>query len=127
VVVLSNNEDAFRYVSKVAYDLVAITFGVPLEMEIMDEPVAVDPKILEEYAGDYELAPGVAISFINRDGRLFTQGPGQPEMEVFPRSETEFFLKVVEGSVQFVRDSAGTVSGILIRQGGRDISANKIR
>jgi CubicO group peptidase (beta-lactamase class C family) len=127
VAVLSNNESEFRNVSKIAYDLAAMAFGVQPEVESRDELAVVDPKILEEYAGDYELAPGVALSFIHRGGRLFTQGPGQPEMEIYPRSETEFFLKVVEGSVQFIRDSMGVVNSIVIHQGGRDISAERIR
>ena len=127
VVVLGNNEDAFKQVSKIAYDLVAITFDAQSEEFRGDELVAIDPRVLEEYAGDYELAPGVAIAFRCRDGKLFTQGPGQPEVEIYPRSQTEFFLKVVEGSVQFVHDSTGIVSRIIIRQGGREISANKIR
>jgi len=127
VVVLSNSGDAFKQVSKIAYDLVAITFGAPLAKDTSNELVTVSTRLLEEYAGDYEVAPGITLSFRCRDGRMFTQGPGQPEIEIYPRSETDFFLKVTDGSVQFVRDSAGTVNGIIIRQGGRDMSAKKIR
>jgi CubicO group peptidase (beta-lactamase class C family) len=110
MVALGNNEDAFRDVSKIAYDLAAIEFGQLKENNNGDTLVYVDPKILEEYAGDYELAPGAVFSFMCRDGQL-----------------TEFYLKVVEGSVQFIRDSSGTVNGIIIRQGGRNMTAKRIR
>lgn len=127
VVVLSNNEDAFRKVSKIGYDLVAMAVGKSPETESGEQLAAVDPEILKEYAGEYELAPGIVLTFIHREGRLFTCGPGQPEVEIYPRSETVFFMKVVEGSVKFVRDSLGSVSGIIVQQGGRNISANRMR
>ena len=127
VVVLSNTGDAYREVSKIAYDLVALMVGnIPHESG-GDAVVHVDPQLLEEYAGEYELAPGVSIAFRCRDGRLFTQAPGQSEMEVYPQSESEFSLKVVEGSVEFLRDSTGVVSGIIVHQGGRDIAAARVK
>jgi D-alanyl-D-alanine carboxypeptidase len=127
VVILSNIGNAYRQISKMAYDLVALMFGNMPHESGGDLVVHVDPQVLEEYAGEYELAPGVSIAFRCRDGRLFTQGPGQPEIEVYPRGESEFFLKVVEGSVEFLRDSTGVVSGIIMHQGGRDIAANRVR
>lgn len=90
-------------------------------------PLDIDPAIFKAYEGDYEVAPGFVLTFVCRDGRFFTQATGQPEMEIFPRSETEFFLKVVEGSVTFVKDSAGNVTGLIIHQGGRDLKAWRIQ
>ena len=127
VVILSNIGDAYRQISKMAYDLAALMFDSLPEESDSGAAIYVDPRVLEEYAGEYELAPGVSIAFRCRDGLLFTQGPGQPEMQVYPRSESEFSLEVVEGSVEFVRDSTGVVSGIMIRQGGREILAGRVR
>jgi len=90
-------------------------------------PATVDPATYRAYAGDYEVAPGFVISFICRDNRFFTKATGQDEVEIFPRSETEFFLKVADGQVRFVKDSTGTVTGLIIHQGGRELSAKKVR
>jgi hypothetical protein len=38
---------------------------------------------------------------------LFAQLPGQPRLEIFPRSENEFFWKAIEAEVTFVRDRNG--------------------
>jgi len=89
--------------------------------------VAVDAALFEKYSGEYEVGPGFVIAFRTRDGRFFTQAAGQDEFEIFPRSATEFFLKVVDGSVTFVMDSTGAVGGIVLHQGGRDIPAKKIK
>jgi CubicO group peptidase (beta-lactamase class C family) len=90
-------------------------------------PATVDPAIYDTYAGDYEVAPGFVITFRSGNGRLFAQPTGQPEAEAFPRSETEFFFKLVDASVSFMRDSTGTVTGMVLRQGGRELPAKKVR
>ncbi len=90
-------------------------------------PATVDPAIYKAYAGDYEVAPGFVITFRCKDGRLFAQPAGQPEAEAFPRSETEFFFKLVDASVSFMKDSTGTVTGMVLSQGGRELPAKKVR
>jgi CubicO group peptidase (beta-lactamase class C family) len=90
-------------------------------------PATVDPAIYSAYAGDYEVAPGFVVTFRCRDGRFFAQPTGQPEAEAFPRSETEFFFKLVDASVSFMKDNTGTVTGMVLRQGGRELPAKKVR
>lgn len=83
--------------------------------------IKLDPKILSEYEGSYQLAPTFAIKFTARDGHLFTQATGQPEFEVFASKKDEFFLKVVEAQVSFTRDADGKVTGMVLHQNGRDV------
>jgi len=89
--------------------------------------VVVDPKIYDLYAGEYELNPGFSITILRRDGKLISQATGQPEVELFPESETRFFLKVVDAQVDFVKDAAGRVTGLVLHQGGMDLPAKRIR
>ncbi|MGB8957865.1 MAG: serine hydrolase [Candidatus Aminicenantales bacterium] len=88
---------------------------------------AVDPKLYARLAGDYELAPGFILTILTRGGKLMSQATGQPEVELFPESETRFFLKVVDAQVDFVLDAAGRVTGLVLHQGGQDLPAKKIR
>jgi CubicO group peptidase (beta-lactamase class C family) len=83
--------------------------------------IQLDPKILSEYEGSYQLAPTFAIKFTARDGHLFTQATGQPEFEVFAAKKDEFFLKVVDAQVSFTRDASGRVTGMVLHQNGRDL------
>jgi len=92
----------------------------------LEEAAELDPAIAARYAGDYELAPGFVLSFRVRDGRYFAQATGQPEFEVYPSSETEFFWKVVDARITFTVD-AGMVTGLVLHQGGRDLPASRIR
>jgi D-alanyl-D-alanine carboxypeptidase len=88
---------------------------------------AVDPKLYDRLAGDYELAPDFIITILRRGDTLISQATGQPEVELFPESETRFFLKVVDAQVDFITDASGRVTGLLLHQGGQDLPAKKIR
>ena len=87
----------------------------------------VDPKVFDRYLGEYELAPGFTISIVKRGERLFSLATGQPEVEIFPESETRFFLKVVDAQVEFVLDASGRATGLILHQGGQDLPAKKIK
>jgi D-alanyl-D-alanine-carboxypeptidase/D-alanyl-D-alanine-endopeptidase len=96
--------------------------------KISDEPekervaVKIDPKIYDAYAGQYELAPG-AVFTVRRDGdRLLAQLTGQTFLEVFPESETNFFYKVVDARLTFVKNDKGEVTELILHQNGDQIA-----
>jgi CubicO group peptidase (beta-lactamase class C family) len=88
---------------------------------------ALDPKVYDRLAGDYELAPDFIITILRRGDKLISQATGQPEVELFPESETRFFLKVVDAQVDFVSDASGRVTGLVLHQGGQDLPAKRIK
>ena len=96
-------------------------------LPVPKKEVAVDPKIYDQYVGDYELTPGFTITIVKRDAKLISLATGQPEVELFPESETKFFLKVVEAQVEFVKDASGKVTGLVLTQGGRTMPAKKTK
>jgi len=97
------------------------------EREAEWKTAEVDPEIFERYVGEYQLGPGFIITVTTREDRIFTQATGQPEVEIFPRSETEFFLKVVDAQITFVMDENGKVTSLILHQGGQDMPAEKIK
>jgi len=89
--------------------------------------IIVDEATLEKYVGQYELQPGFIITFTRGGNRLFTQATGQQQFEVFAESETKFFLKVVDASVEFIPDADGKVNKMILNQGGQRIEAKRIK
>jgi CubicO group peptidase (beta-lactamase class C family) len=85
----------------------------------------VDSAVYDAYVGEYEIAPGFILTVTREGDRLMTQATGQQKVEVFPSSETEFFLKVVDAQITFVRGPSGTVDQLVLHQGGRDMPAKK--
>lgn len=89
--------------------------------------VAVDPKIYDDYVGQYQLAPNAILTVTNENGKLMGQPTGQTKLELFAESETEFFPKSVDAQIKFVKDAEGKVTGLVLRQNGRDMPAQKIK
>jgi serine-type D-Ala-D-Ala carboxypeptidase/endopeptidase len=86
----------------------------------------VDPKIYDAYAGRYELEPKVIATIAREGDRLMIQVTGQPRFEMFPESDTVFFLKAVDATITFVKDDKGQVGHLVIHQGGLDIKAKRL-
>ncbi len=89
--------------------------------------VTVSEAILDRYTGEYELQPGFTIIFTREGNRLMTQATGQGKFEVFPESETKFFLKVVDAQVEFVADPDGKFNKMILYQSGRKIEGKRIK
>ena len=66
------------------------------------------------------------MTVTSEGGRLFAQLTGQPKFEIFPKSETEFFWKVVDAQVTFVKDEKGKVTKAIHHQGGQTLDAPKM-
>jgi hypothetical protein len=106
--------------------LAAIVFGEKYEIPRERVAIKIDPKILDAYVGQYELAPSFIFTMTREGDSLMTQATGQPKFELFPESETKFFLKVVDAQVTFVKDDKGAVTHLILHQGG-DRTAKKIK
>jgi CubicO group peptidase (beta-lactamase class C family) len=120
VIVLSNLEQAKS--GMFARDLAAIVFGEKYETPRARVVAKVDPKIYDSYVGKYELRPNFILT-VRRDGdRLLTQATGQPEFEIYPESETKFFVKVFEAQITFVKDTTGKVTQAILNQGGERVA-----
>ncbi len=89
--------------------------------------VSVDPRVLDDYTGQYQLAPNFIITVTNENGKLIAQATGQQKNEMFAESETDFFLKTVDAQIKFVKDPQGKVTGLILRQGSRETLAQKIK
>ncbi len=92
-----------------------------------EAPVKIDPAIYDAYAGEFELAPNAIITVTKEGEQLFVQLTGQPKFEIFPRSETEFFLTVVRADIKFLKESDGKVASLVLKQGGMEQAAKKIK
>ena len=88
--------------------------------------VAVDPKLFDGYVGRYELAPNFILTVTREGNRLFTQATGQSKLEVFPESDRDYFLKVVDAQITFETDAQGKATGLVLHQNGRNVPAKRI-
>jgi CubicO group peptidase (beta-lactamase class C family) len=87
--------------------------------------IEVGEDILKRYTGVYELQPGFDLAFSLEDGKLMSQATGQDKFQVFPRSETVFFPKVVDAEIEFFVEEDGTVKRAMLRQGGKEFELRR--
>jgi CubicO group peptidase (beta-lactamase class C family) len=124
VIMLTNSTAPARAPGQLTPKIAALALGKSLPGE--RTAVAIDPKVFDSYAGEYEIRAGFTIKFFRQGDKFMTQATGQPVFEIFAESETKFFLKVVDGQVEFVKDASGRVTGMVLTQNGRTIPGKRI-
>lgn len=85
----------------------------------------VNPEIFKDYVGEYEVRGKVIVSVEN--GRLYFQPPGGGKDEMFPSSETEFFLTAQNLRIVFKKDSQGVVTGLTAYLGPQVLEGKKVK
>ncbi len=128
VVVLSNCAPNIPglYPGELANSIAELYLWDKLEKQSSYATQTIDPAILKDYVGryDYGIAGILEIKLV--DDHLMAAMTGQQQFEIFPRSENEFFWKVVEASIIFVRDENGLVTHVIHHQGGSTLEAKKL-
>ena len=128
IVVLSN---AFTPSGVVDIGLHLLNPKVPLanpEPPKVRTEIPIDPNLLDNYTGRYQLAADRILE-ISRDGdRLFTQGFAQvngqavagPRFELFAESEKNFFVKVTGSQITFETGPDGRATSLIMHRAGRE-------
>ena len=88
--------------------------------------ITVNPKLLDGYVGRYQLAPNFILTVTREGDQLFTQATGQPKFQVFPESQRDFFLKVVDAQITFETDASGRATSLTLHQNGANLPAKRI-
>ena len=94
-----------------------------------EDPVSgkVDKKVYAEYAGTYELAPGVTQTVSVESDDLYAQRSGGDKVLLVPEATGIFFRKGVEGRRLFRRGDTGKVDAMIDRRNNEDVLWRKVR
>ena len=90
------------------------------------QEVAIDPRRLDDYVGEYALGPRAVLNVSRSGDQLQAQLTGQSTYPVYPESEQRFFYKVVDAVLTFETGSDGKASAVVLHQNGRDTRAPRI-
>lgn len=124
IVILSNLDTAS--IGPITRDIASIVFDLPYELPVTQAAIELPAETLEKLIGEYELAPGFTISISVEGERIFAQATGQPKFEIFPESETTFFLRVVDARLIFETDEDGYATSLTLLQAGQTVPGHKI-
>jgi hypothetical protein len=108
-----------QFMPKIVAFFNALPARIPaMEQSLHPHEITLDRKTLDRYAGNY-LVGGVLITVTRDDAHLFIQLPRQPKVELFPRSEHDFFVKIDDGTVSFETDAQGRATALVVHNGER--------
>jgi hypothetical protein len=89
------------------------------------EDETIDPKTFVDYVGRFDYQ-GAIMTFSAEGDALHAQLTDQPKLRIYPKAKDEFFWKVVEAEVAFVRDAEGKIIAVRHTQGGSSFKAKKL-
>jgi len=72
---------------------------------------------LTPLVGSYAMQGGATMTIALEGDHLTTQLTGQPAIRIFAESDTMFFLRVVDATLEFEKDASGKGVGVTLRQG----------
>ncbi|MGZ5219126.1 MAG: serine hydrolase [Chitinophagaceae bacterium] len=98
-----------------------------LEKQASYAESSVKPANLELYTGRFEILNAGVLTITTNDKKLFAQLSGQPKFEIFPSTADEFFWKVVDARLKFVRNEKGEIGHAILFQNGQEMVANKLK
>lgn len=120
IIVLTNQEPVLPYTKAVRNILNGIIVAAPTS-------ISVDSTQLAAYRGEYELMPGFTLTVFTEGTSLFVQATGQSKAEIFPEKEDQFYLKIVEAKLKFIRDEKKSVKSVILYQNDQELEGKKIR
>jgi CubicO group peptidase (beta-lactamase class C family) len=113
------------FLQRLGPDEIGVKTDEPLPAE--RQAIQVDPGLYDAYVGVYELAPGFQLTLTREGDRLMGQPTGLPKAELFPESETKFFLRGEDVQVEFQRGPDGKATGLTLFQGARQTPGKRVK
>jgi len=93
----------------------------------LKKTVVVETSILKEYIGTYEISPSFSITVTHESDGLSIQATGQPKVNIYPETDTKFFLKIVDARLEFERNASNQVERLVLYQNGAVMPGKKVR
>ena len=91
----------------------------------LTEDSSVDPKGFTNFVGRFDYHGTIMTVSVEGDA-LFSQLSGQDKFRIFPKAKDEFFWKVTDAQVVFLRDEKGKVNAARHTQGGSFFRAPRL-
>jgi len=81
---------------------------------------------LEQFTGFYKLSDSAVMTIRRTGSQLVSQLTGQPAIEIYPESKTQFFVKVVDAQLSFITNEQGLVTAMVLHQHRANMNAPRI-
>jgi len=118
VVVMTNTANGGAIIPEIVNSVAKVYGFKDLNHSKVIKTVTVADSVLQSYTGQYELTPKFIITITKEGNNLFGQATGQGKLQIFPETQSKFFLKTVDAEVEFIKDDKGQVTKLVLYQNG---------
>jgi len=88
--------------------------------------VNIDPKILDQYVGEYEINPQFHVKLEREGNQLIGIVPGSPKVTISAETEIDFYIKGQYLFIHMVKDKSGNVAGFQLEQYAGGVFVKKV-
>jgi len=126
VVIMANSDNGAYLIDEILRS-VSDAYKWPHFISEIKTYYRLDPSVYAQYVGKYEVRPDYMLNVKHEDYYLVIQPTGQAPTNFFVESQSTFFSVDPYIQIQFLKDTAGSVTGLLLTQRGQTSEARKIQ
>jgi CubicO group peptidase (beta-lactamase class C family) len=75
-------------------------------------------EVLQTYTGRYQMGPGLVLTILREEHRVFAQLARQGRIEIFPEGDNKFFAKEPNAEIEFIKNDNGEIVKLILNQDG---------
>jgi CubicO group peptidase (beta-lactamase class C family) len=129
-IILLNNEGWYdEGLTNINANLSAILFNKPYELMREHTGIKLSNDILNKYIGRYDFDKKHHAYVTLEHGSLQIEAPqgGLPKSPLFAEDSTNFYLKIIDARIEFVKDASGNITELISHYNGKDEVCKKIK
>jgi hypothetical protein len=113
-----------------AVALSPVAYSATTNRNLQEKPSQEEPdkKAYDVYVGQYEVAKEFVLTITNDNGKLMGQPTGDEKAEFKAEEMADsFFSSAVDAHLKFARNDKNEITGVVVKIGGKDYWAKKIK
>jgi len=129
-IILLNNEGWFdESLSGVNAVVSAIIFHKPYEVMRKHIGIKLPDELLKKYRGSYDFDKKHHVYVTLENNQLFMEAPqgGLPKSPLFADDENNFYLKIIDARIEFIKDATGNTTELISHYMGKNEVCKKVR
>ncbi|MFM2386684.1 MAG: hypothetical protein RL660_1441 [Bacteroidota bacterium] len=123
IIVLFNQQGAEIVNKTIRYAL----YNLPLANPTGKKEITLTSEQLNKVVGVYRIQEEMEFFITLSNGEPYASMTNQTPLRIYPFSETSFFLKEFDASIEFEKDENGNISKLTFSQGDHKMEAKKIK
>lgn len=124
-IVLTNAQGGSRIASEIMRSI-ANEYGWPDFHPAIRTQIKLPGVALQQYVGAYQMRPGLYMTITTSGNQLMSRLGGQDALPIFAEANDKFFPKAVDAEMEFVRESNGKITSLVLHQSGHDTPMNRL-